>query len=369
MSDFHRVVHPDKVPAKPLLWSYSSLREFGECPKRWSLTRSEYSNTPGSGYPGAPSVQRVRGNVVHDVITAFENEYAREGGSVRDFFKAFGLRSRVALEIENQVDAEHQSNPRVVSRKAITPLLDECISQIKSVVLSLPEKESVESNKRKTGRKRGANVRIEVSDPDVVAYLDYFDGSQLVEFKSGPRNESHEEQVRFYAAVLYRSTGSAPAALEINYTGEGASVHIDPMNSDACEALLSEIRRSIKENNESIDAQEIEARTGEACRFCSVRHLCDEYWVSISVLSREQARYTADIEVQLVQCVRESVAGAVYEIVDGESNKGILTHSAGFEVMPDGAKVRVLKAHINWKQGPIMVSVRSDSELFLLSEV
>lgn len=340
---------------------------FGNCPKQWCLKRAKYLNLSDWGYPVCPNMQTIKGNVVHKVISEFENEYCSVGGPLKDFFRSFGLIRRVALEIERQVDGEIQSNPRVLSRNAINPSLEECASQIKRTVLALPEVAQRSGSFGQGRRNKGANVKVQIPDPNVVSYLDFYDGNRLVEFKSGARNEEHVSQVRFYAAVIYSYYGSPPEVLQIAYAGLGETVSIDKLDATDCERILDEVRGDIRKNEEFIYTGRYEARVGDGCRFCDVRHLCKSYWDSKTGLFQADERYVADMEVTLTRRLRQSSSGAAYEFIEGASNVGILASNRK-EPIPDGALVRILRGRVNWSRGRLVISLRDDSELFLLED-
>src|SRR2546426_514135 len=56
-------------PSLPKTWSYSSLAEAEECPRRWMLKRASYPNIwAGKGYPPRPNLPALVGDVVHRVL-------------------------------------------------------------------------------------------------------------------------------------------------------------------------------------------------------------------------------------------------------------------------------------------------------------
>jgi hypothetical protein len=57
------------LPGPPPLWSFSSLREAGACPRRYSLARATYPDLwDGRGYPRVPALAALFGDVVHDAL-------------------------------------------------------------------------------------------------------------------------------------------------------------------------------------------------------------------------------------------------------------------------------------------------------------
>ena len=57
------------LPGPPPLWSFSSLREAGACPRRYALARASYPDLwDGRGYPRVPALAALFGDVVHDAL-------------------------------------------------------------------------------------------------------------------------------------------------------------------------------------------------------------------------------------------------------------------------------------------------------------
>lgn len=57
------------LPGPPVTWSFSSLREAGTCPRRYSLARATYPDLwDGRGYPRVPVLAALFGDVVHDAL-------------------------------------------------------------------------------------------------------------------------------------------------------------------------------------------------------------------------------------------------------------------------------------------------------------
>ena len=56
-------------PGRPEFWSYSSLREAEECPRRWALTRATYRAVwDRPGYPPRPIMPAMVGDTVHRAL-------------------------------------------------------------------------------------------------------------------------------------------------------------------------------------------------------------------------------------------------------------------------------------------------------------
>jgi hypothetical protein len=59
---------PDEPPTVPSHWSWSSLSEWRDCPRRWWLLRAKYSFASNGRYPIRISADSLRGQIVHDAL-------------------------------------------------------------------------------------------------------------------------------------------------------------------------------------------------------------------------------------------------------------------------------------------------------------
>src|SRR5947209_6591660 len=56
-------------PEPPSRWSYSSIMEFRECPRRWMLRRASYPQIwDRRGYPDLPTLPSLMGDVMHRAL-------------------------------------------------------------------------------------------------------------------------------------------------------------------------------------------------------------------------------------------------------------------------------------------------------------
>ena len=68
------------LPAPPGFWSYSSLKEIDACPRRYALARASYPDLwDGPGYPQAPTLAALFGDVVHGALETIVKALAASG--------------------------------------------------------------------------------------------------------------------------------------------------------------------------------------------------------------------------------------------------------------------------------------------------
>src|SRR5579859_4395809 len=67
-------------PAPPRTWSYSSLRDATECPRRWMLSRATYPKIWSRwGYPPRPTLPILVGDVVHGILEVLVRSFREQG--------------------------------------------------------------------------------------------------------------------------------------------------------------------------------------------------------------------------------------------------------------------------------------------------
>ena len=69
-------------PTAPGLWSYSSLGNAEDCPRRWMLSRADYGELwGGHGYPPRPALPALTGSVVHRCLELLLSAFQAQGSA------------------------------------------------------------------------------------------------------------------------------------------------------------------------------------------------------------------------------------------------------------------------------------------------
>lgn len=105
--------------------------------------------------------------------------------------------------------------------------------------------------------------------------------TRVVDYKTGtaPREAFEARalfQMRFYALVLWRTTGRVPSLLQLMYLGNGETVRYQPDEADltATERKIEALWRAIERATESGDWR---PRPGRLCGWCSHQAICPSY--------------------------------------------------------------------------------------------
>lgn len=121
-------------------------------------------------------------------------------------------------------------------------------------------------------RLRGYIDRLDVSPAGEVRIVDYKTGT-------APRADFEARalfQMRFYALVLWRTTGTVPRLLQLIYLGNGEIVRYAPDESDllATERKIEALWRAIQR---AMDAGDWRPRPSKLCDWCSHQALCPAF--------------------------------------------------------------------------------------------
>jgi hypothetical protein len=297
--------------ATPAKWSYSSLGEVEACPRRWMLGRAAYPTIWNrSGYPGRPSPGGIRGTVMHRAIEMVLERLTAAGcPTVGDpaataVLKALGGYTKlVETVLENELTNLGQ-NPRAA------PIVDALALQLRSGVPEMRARvQRTVANIRLVAIQRkaaadspaglSAGILGPGSHPEVelqhealrfIGRVDLLtidvDSCEIIDFKTGERQDHHADQVQLYALLWQRDGTRNPdrlpvSSLALRYDQE--AVPVDVPTIDELNALETGLRSRIETAESELRQRPPSANVGpETCTYCQVKHLCDEYWDALA---------------------------------------------------------------------------------------
>jgi hypothetical protein len=289
----------------PERFSYSSLHQIRECPRRWQLVHARYEDRVG--YPETFSPAAERGRLIHRLLRLLFQTMATAGNPAPGS-KAFQAAARAlnplgrAALLHEEAQRNLEAHPRRRGQQLrFTPL------EIYSAATLLFQREyaSVSSNQRQKSENgpqvecssrtalSGAHEPLaqrlarwgSLSEKSLVhptlplhgivdLLLQSPQGAIIVDFKTGSPKPSHNEQIQLYALLWWRQEGHLPARGEVRYGSQIEEV-------DVQEATLLRLETSLTEElsaHVAALATDAIATPGEHCKFCPVRPLCARYW-------------------------------------------------------------------------------------------
>jgi hypothetical protein len=298
-------------PPLPHAWSYSSLHEATECPRRWMLSRAIYADLwTRRGYPPRPSIPALIGDVVHGVLEtllrSFQTNGCKSGAdpAVVIVLKSLGGYTKlVERGIEQQVD-KLADNPRINDRlgplkRALQLRVPEIRQRVQTLVARTPFQSAgsgMDSDHLTAGRRavpEGFHPEIELTAPSLrlAGRLDLLkiegDACEITDYKTGTPDPHHADQLRFYALLWSRDHDLNPESLPIRrliLSYPTRDVDVDPPTLAEMDDLAASTSIQI-EMAESALRERPPPAYPEAtmCRLCGVRQLCSDYWNSIEM--------------------------------------------------------------------------------------
>jgi PD-(D/E)XK nuclease superfamily len=296
-------------PSPPQMWSYSSLREAQECPRRWMLSRATY---PGiwsrRGYPPRPTLVALLGDVVHRILEVVLRGFHAQGcTSLQDpravaVLKQLGGYSKLAERaIQEQLD-RLTDNPRAVERidglrAALLAKVPEIRQHVQGITTRTSLKPAASSAGGRSLRHRppltkGSHPEVELRAPELrlagrADLVTVVDGAcEITDYKTGTTDEHHTDQLRTYALLWARDTELNPEDLPIRrltLSYPSRDIDIEPPTATQLEQLASRTVARISEAERWLRERPPPARpSAPMCRLCGVRQLCEDYWQALN---------------------------------------------------------------------------------------
>lgn len=312
-------------PPLPSTWSFSSLREAEECPRRWMLTRASYPAIwEHRGYPPRPALSALVGDVLHraleSILVALQEHGcpSSSGPAAISALKDLGGYSEVIrLAIAATVDPL-RGNPRLEgSLPHLQASLLRRLPEIRQRVQSMTSRLGAEAAPMTTsaidhGHDRlpltaGSHAEVELQAPDLRftgrADLITLRASECVitDYKSGRDDPHHEEQLRIYALLWRHDVVLNPHSLPVTQLILAYPTHSEtlaPPSAPELAALEQQLLERMQAADTSLKLRPPLAHPAPAiCEHCSVRHLCDDYWVA-----QTKASWSKPVTDPIVDC-------------------------------------------------------------------
>jgi RecB family exonuclease len=389
-------------PTAPGFWSYSSLGAAEDCPRRWMLSRADYGDLwEGHGYPPRPVLAALTGTVVHRCLEVLLTALRAQGcSSIADptaveATRSLGGYSRLVESVITEELAALKGNPRAVDLKPAfvrqltkeVPRIRERVQMAISRARLVPGGEDSEKDSDGTGETgitRGSHTEVELRD-DGLKLLGRADlitvsetGGTITDYKTGEPSEGHSDQVRLYGLLWSRDGRVNPGQIPIERLVVSYATHdkqVDAPSSSELADLATQITSRIAATEERLALRPPPAHPDkEICRFCDVRHLCDDYWSTVcptlGIGQGDSAAGIVDCEGEIAQ--RNGPLSWVLRL-KGEPDSALLRTTderPGFEV---GDHVRLLGVVAGTVEAEgssqVALTMTAFSELFLLDPV
>jgi PD-(D/E)XK nuclease superfamily len=301
-------------PDLPFTWSYSSLREVEDCPRRWMLSRATYPGIwPRPGYPPRPSLAAMLGEAVHRVVEVIIGALHSHGcTSLADPAAVVAMRklggySKIAeLAIQGQV-SRLEVNPRAKGRTADLeagllaklPQIRQSAQDLISRTAFQPVATAVRAATRgePTPLVRGSYPELDLraralrlaGRADLITITD--EGCEITDYKTGLPDPHHADQIRMYALLWSGDTELNPRSLpvrQLTIAYSSGDTRVTPPTQVELDQLASDLAERVGKAEAWLRQRPPPARPAiPMCRLCGVRQLCDEYWALLGHLTSQ----------------------------------------------------------------------------------
>lgn len=407
-----RVSAPPVWPEAPSWMSFSTLSELEACPRRWALGAAEYPHVwERRGYPHAPQSAALEGTVVHLALERIthaltERRYSSSlDESAVSTLKVLGGYTAIIIDCLGRALRPYEGNPRAApilerTRRRLTARIPEFRSRVQRLLSRIhPESLAVVPSGTTIDREgesrhslsHGSHTEVELQVPalgwhGIADLLTLSTAScEIRDFKTGTAKQEYEFQLRTYALLWARDCDLNPSGrladkLVLSY--EEGDVEVPTPETNALRSLEDEIRKRTAAALISLRSDPPKAQPNpENCAYCTVRHLCEEYWQchtphEVGGESREDQ--FADLQIKLsARHGPTSWDGIVESSSALRAGRPVLlrTSNLQFDLHP-GQRIRLLNVYVSMPKeesaeerlSPVLATMGKNSEVFLVPE-
>lgn len=402
---FWRVLRPSVWPQAPEWMSFSALMELEACPRRWALSAAEYLDVwKYRGYPSMPNPASLEGTVVHLSLQKITSALIEHGcHSLFDERAVWTLRNlggytAIITGSMEQALRPYKENPRAI------PIIDEIrrrlifrVPDLRSRVqrllsrinpqpraMKIGETATLRSGKSRHKLQYGSHSEIQLraseirwrGTADMITVST--NGCEIRDFKTGTPKDEHKLQLLIYALLWARDGDLNPSGLLANklvLSYDDGDVEVPVPEASVLWSLEEELKKRTAAAIASIHLNPPETKPSQAnCKYCAVRHLCEEFWCILVDLNCED-RYT-DIQIKVSSKHGPNSWDGVVEF--GSNMKigaPVLLRTANLQFnLQTSLRLRLLNVYmsifeedgIDDKVMPCVVSMGANSEAFLL---
>ena len=367
----------------PSLFSFSSLNEIETCPLSWILKTAKYPEIWSKrGYPDNVNLSAFKGRVVHEALEKINKNLATLDGSgettpsvVFALKKLGGISEILKKSIEASIK-QLSENPRVIDHieyirnccyrdlpnlRVQTQSLLSRIGKIKQGKTKYRQHSSaIDKSPSQLSDGTYSEFIISLAMLRMVGVIDLLtitqDEIEIRDFKTGAEKDSHRSQMMIYALLWYNNYQNNPEsriANRIVISYNHGDLELPGPNVAELSQLEAELMDRIESATEAVSSLNPTANpSSENCCYCSVRHLCDDYWLFDSKGETNQIHnhnFIADLQIRLEGQYGHKTWAA--EVVGSRGlpngSKILVKHNKwNFSIVP-GQIIRILNVSIN----------------------
>jgi RecB family exonuclease len=358
------------------------------------LSRGDYGDLwDGSGYPPRPAFAALTGSVVHRCLELLLTTIQDHGcGSVTDpsavtAIRELGGYSKLVDSVIAEELAALQGNPRAADlRTTLERHLLKEVPHIRRRVQLAISRARLFASHHDSGIRSGAaaragitlgshaEVELRANDLRVLGRADLITiretGCTITDYKTGTPSDHHADQLRLYGLLWSLDREVNPDLIPIErlvLSYATNDVFVDVPSDAEFEELADQISARIAATEDQFASRPPPANPHpEICEFCEVKHLCDDYWMTVGAEQAMSSGGFVDCEGEVA---RRSGPRSWVLNLEGQSKSALLrtpTERPGFAV---GDRVRLLRVGVTAVEegeNPQVLTMTALSESFRL---
>ena len=304
-------------------FSYTSLVEAEACPARLQLAHRAYPTLwDRQGFPSRTNYAALKGSIIHRCVQMFVNtltEMPDVDGKQEQALRAVGGISQLVTAASEEELNEAQKNPR---SRALIKVWERKLNEdeeslrlkVQGLLRMLPDVAQRISG-AETSREASSLIRkgtysefwLESRRARIVGSADLLNcqdpHDRIVDFKTGERSETHEAQVRLYAAMWLedeRNANSRPVSMAASYAD--SDVEFGQLHPEDAPDVLDWWKQRSDQAELVLGQESVLANPApELCSTCRVKPACDTYWQDLVPRESLFAKQFFDVELVLVE--------------------------------------------------------------------
>lgn len=359
------------------------------------LSRAKYPELwDRSGYPEVPSAAALFGDVVHDSLEVIVRALANHGCTSASgpeaiaVLKDLGGYSEVAKTMLAKRLTRLDDNPRLAggSRERLQDQLEHRIPEAREEIqlylhrLTLTPRSGFGSGSGggspRFARDVGSHpeATLQADDLRLWGRIDLLSVGpaqvNITDYKTGAEEESHLDQLRFYAVLWDQDNvsnpGRAPAG-KLTASYPSREVTIDAPDGAHLQTLVDALTTQVANADNLVRSEEPPAQVGDHCGFCSVRPLCSAYWSASPDPAALKPGTWFDFEGTVVE--RNGIKSWWLKDLSPKKNALLLRTTSAHHVFDPGQRLRLLglRRHDDPDGEAVVAVLMQSSEVFVVT--
>lgn len=331
-----RVDTPYSAPVLREL-SLAAVLSIEACPRRGWLANSTDAKGETYPMPAQELTGRLRGLVVHGVVERLLKSQAGQGFELRSAIRGLGGWRTLIGDVARDRTARLAANARLPAgahREFEAQLMgSSLLEEIQTVVLRMIEHLEVAGVRVAAHPPRpgqlGAWAEVELSasfgGEEWRGRADFVQvdesGVTISDFKSGLFSDEsvrrHAQQLQAYAVLWNASHGGESFRLRVLHPDH--AVTLAPVDTVGLRFVREALARRAAVARTVAGLPVPEARLGDRCGTCPVRHRCSEYWAELGPMPTERFH---DFEVEITNVEPSGLSATVLRSNLGAASSG-----------------------------------------------